>query len=229
MPVIAAAQGTNALPRRGALISALVALIAVLAILLLNRPDVMDGVRNAFNQGAATVGRGVSQGVNDVKSLASMFTDRSPGARLEALLAVTKDREQPPLHQRALAKLRQPGTAGAPPFASLIAPPPGTTLPPPPAPLYNVVTGPPALIAQGGPPLGVPGGPSFVGGAPPGGGGGIAVPPSPVPQIAPPPPPGTPAVPEPSSWAMMLLGLALMGRMLRRGDAGSDSIEAPPF
>lgn len=224
MPVIAAPRATSALPRHAAAIGAAVALIAVVAILMLNRPDVVDSVRNAFSRGAATVGTGVSQGLDGVKSLASMFADRSPGGRMEAMLASTKHKAQLPLHQRALPKARRPVPAAAPPLASLVAVPPVTALPAPPAPLYHVMTGPPALVAQGGPPIGVPGGPpSFVTVPPSGGGGGVIVPPPVVTQVPPPPPPGTPAVPEPSSWAMMLLGLGLMGRMIRRGDPAATS------
>ena len=213
VPVIAAPLASSAVPRRTAIIGAALALIAVVAIAILDRPDLVDNGRNAFNRGAATIGSGVSEGLGGVKSFASMLADRSPGKRTEGALASTKHKTLVPLHQRALPKARGPAPAGAPPFSSLVAAPP---VPPSPAPLYNVMTGPPALVAQAGPPVGVPGGPPAFVTVPPGGGGGVIVP-QPVVTQVPPPAPGTPAVPEPSSWATMLLGLAMMGRMVRRG------------
>jgi len=220
VPVIAAPLASSAVPRRTAIIGAALALVAVVAIAILDRPDLVDNGRNAFNRGAATIGSGVSEGLGGVKSFASMLADRSPGKRTEGALASTKHKTLVPLHQRALPKARGPAPAGAPPFSSLVAAPPFSSLvaappvPPSPAPLYNVMTGPPALVAQAGPPVGIPGGPPAFVTVPPGGGGGVVVP---VVTEVPPPPPGTPAVPEPSSWATMLLGLAMMARMVRRG------------
>jgi hypothetical protein len=51
---------------------------------------------------------------------------------------------------------------------------------------------------------------------PPGGGGGFVPPPIVTQQVPPPPPPPPPAVPEPASWALMLVGFATIGSMLRR-------------
>jgi hypothetical protein len=72
----------------------------------------------------------------------------------------------------------------------------------------------------GGGPGGGGGGPGGGGGGPGGGGGGPPPPP-------PPPPPPTPtpfsAVPEPGTWAMMLLGFGMIGLTLRRRRAAEGS------
>ena len=153
-----------------------------------------------------------------------MIADRSPGERSQGSLATLKPKRQSAPHEHALAKVRGP-VPPASPFAALVSGPPVppiVTLPTAPAPLFNLVSGlpvvvPPTAIAAGGPPVVtppsnvIPGGP---GGG--GGGGGVIVPPSVVTPLAP-VTPVTPAVPEPTTWAMMLVGFALMGRAIRRG------------
>ncbi len=115
----------------------------------------------------------------------------------------------------------------------------------------------PAGTGAGTPGIGIPGagvgGPDFSGAPSPvlpgiGGGGGIIAPPGSIgggggpgggggggtpPVIVNPPAPGpVPAVPEPSTWAMLLLGMAACGAMLRRrprkaGAANELSCETP--
>ena len=179
-----------------------------------------NAVQNALNAGA----NGVSNGINAVKSVADLLAGRSPGERAEGTLANLKHRRLASLHERALPKVRRPGAQS--PLARIVgaAPvPPAEVLPPAAAPLYNVVAGAPGTPVGLAPP---PGGGSVIFPAippPPGGGGGVILPPPlttpPVtPPVTPPiviPPPPTGSVPEPSSWAMMLIGFAMIGRALR--------------
>jgi hypothetical protein len=176
-------------------------------------------------------------------TVANLFDSRSPGQRAGGVLASLKLKRQIILHQRALPKIRRPvsplaGIVGAPPIPPVGTLPAGT-------PLYNVVNGTtrnPITVAQAGPPGGPP---ILFPSAPPlsGGGGGVIVPPivtapqqppasdTPVVNIPPiitapqqPPATDTPVVnpvittpvPEPSTWAMLLLGLAMIGNILRR-------------
>ena len=210
--------------RRGAVIAIFVALAAALSIAVYNgrdmfRPGSDNDVANAFRNG-------VGQGINGIKAVgdtvASLFESRSPGERAEGALASLKHR-RPVLHQRALPKVRRPAS----PLAGIVGAVPIPPVVPPviPGPLYNVVNGAPpppvALSPPGGP--GPPGrvfpGFSFPGG----GGGGIVIPP---PAIITPPDtpvvpvtpvtPVTPGIPEPSTWAMMLLGFAIIGSAVAR-------------
>jgi hypothetical protein len=206
----------------GAAIVAL-ALAAALSISSFWRPGggggQSNGVQSALNAGA----NGVSRALGAVQSVADMLAGRSPGERAEGTLANLKHRRLAALHQRALPKVRRPGPVS--PLAGIVgaAPvPPAQELPPPEAPLYNVVAGGPgapvAALPPGAGPVVFPAIPP-----PPGGGGGVIIPPpaitppvtSPVtpPIVIPPPPSG--AVPEPSTWAMMILGFAMIGRALR--------------
>jgi len=169
--------------------------------------DVADQIAHKLGEGA--------------NSVAGLFNLRSPGERASGALASLK-MKLPPLHQRALPKVRRPrppmaGVAAAPPV------PPGASVP-----LYNLVAPPkpatPVLPVALTPSGGVPGGifPAIT----PLPGGGIIVPPPSTTQ--PPPPdvpvvvpvtpgaPGTPAVPEPATWVMMLLGFAMIGCACRR-------------
>jgi PEP-CTERM motif-containing protein len=178
-----------------------------------------NGVQNALTAGA----NGVSSALSAVQSVADMLAGRSPGERAEGTLANLKHRKLAALHERALPKVRRP--AAASPLAGIVgaAPvPPAEELPPPAAPLYNVVAGGPgASIAappSGSGPVVFPAIPP-----PPGGGGGVIIPPPAItppvtPPVTPPiviPPPPAGAVPEPSTWAMMILGFAMIGRALR--------------
>jgi hypothetical protein len=166
-------------------------------------------------------------GISAAKSFLAMMADRSPGDRTKAELTKTQRRAAPPT-QRALGKITKP----EPPkeFTEAIAPPIpkideiGTALAPP------VDIGPLLLTPQppggGGiiiPPSAPPGGgggpnpPS----TPPGGGGGPNPPPDdgtppPCEDCTPTPVINPPAVPEPGTWATMLMGFGLVGWLMRR-------------
>ena len=204
------------------------ALAAAVGISSFWRPQGENGnaVQNALNAGASGVGNALSSAA---KSVADLFAGRSPGERAEGTLANLKHRRLAGLHERALPKVRRPGAAS--PLAGIVGAtpvvPPAEVLPPPAAPLYNVVAGGPGAPVAAPPPGG---GPVIFPAIPPppGGGGGVIFPPPvtpppvtppPVtPPITPPvviPPPPTGSVPEPSTWAMMLLGFAMIGRAVR--------------
>ena len=201
---------------------ALLAVAAALSISSFWRPSANDGssaVQNALNAGA----NGVSNALNAAKSVADLLAGRSPGERAEGTLANLKHRRLSALHERALPKVRRPGAAS--PLAGIVgaAPVPPAEVLPPPAPLYTVVAGGPGAPVAAPPPGG---GPVIFPAIPPppGGGGGVILPPPVItppvtppvtPPIVIPPPPTTGAVPEPSTWAMMLIGFAMIGRSLR--------------
>ena len=165
------------------------------------------------------VQQGLSDSLRGVETVAAMLADRSPGARPEGALANTKHKRAA-LHERALPKIRAP--YGPPTAYEAIATPPtpAPIAPLPPAPLYSTIAGLPPVAAPGG---GGSSGPpvlSTIPGPGGGGGGGFTPPPIVTAQVPPTVTPTAP-VPEPASWAMMLLGFALMGRALRRrGAAG---------
>lgn len=201
MPVTLASNLlTEARTRRAAVVGIVIAIAAMLAIATFWRTNLVSAVNSA-----------ASAGLNNLQTVAAMLSDRSPGQRPEGALASLKHKRQPVLHERALPKVRQPlsplaAIVGAPPV------PPVEVLPTPP--LYSMVAGPPVALPQvsivsGGSP------PAPGSNVPPGGG--IVVPPG-TPTETPivPVTPVTPAVPEPNSWAMMLLGFALVGWAVRR-------------
>lgn len=156
--------------------------------------------------------------VAKAQSLADMLDKRSPGERTSAQLTKTK-------RARALAKLRvAPRQAPAPPETTL-----AKILMGPPEPLpVELAAAPLPLIASPTLPGGITmppggGGPVIV---PPGGGGTVVTPPGggtlpgqPTPPIV--TPPGQPSpVPEPATWAMMLLGFGLIGWRIRKATRG---------
>jgi len=204
--------------RRGAIVAAFLAVAVALGVAIF-RPA-------AFTDRKGPVGEAISnqvaKGVANVQALGNSVADilagRSPGERLAGVLANLKHRRAPALHQRALPKVRRPAS----PLANIVAAPAAPIIPPPAGtPLYNVVNSAPvvpavaATPAPGAPPVIFPG---FT--PPPGGGGGIIIPPIvETPPVTPPPvvtPPTTPAVPEPTTWAMMLLGFAMIGFAVRK-------------
>ena len=161
-------------------------------------------------------------GVESAKSFFAMMADRSPGNRTKAELTKTKRVAAAGPKQRALGKIAKP----APPteFVEAIAPPLPKVIEDIPVALAPMAALGPILITPqppgGGviiPPQAPPpggGGPTPPGGGgptPPGGGGPNPPPPG---EDTPLPPP--PLIPEPGTWATMLLGFTLTGWMMRR-------------
>lgn len=211
--VAAAAPGTKLLTSRNALVALLFVVAAAVGLGLAWGPGFRDRIGGAFNQG-------VQQGVNGVKTglktVAEMMMERSPGERAKGALASLKRKRLASVHERALPKVRAPSRPVSP-LAALVTAPPTVPLPVP-GPLYNTVAGPPpAVPLEIAPPGGgIPGGPPSVPEIPlPGGGGGVG-PPIVTPEVPTPPTNPTPAVPEPATWAMMLLGFGFTGLLLRR-------------
>lgn len=164
------------------------------------------------------LGKGLTESVQQVKTIAAMLAERSPGERPEGALASLKQKRQTVLHERALPKVRAPGPTA---YETLAGPPPiAPVVPPPVVPLYSAVGGPPTPVplTVAATPGGTGGGPPVLSNIPlPGGGGGGAFSP-PVITTATPEVPQTPAtpVPEPATWAMMIFGFGLIARALRR-------------
>jgi hypothetical protein len=201
MPVIASSPATSVRLKRGGAVALLgVGVAGALSFATLSNPRF-----------AHAVGEGLSESVQGVKTVAAMLAERSPGQRPEGALAQLKHKRAAALHERALPKVRGPAPTA---YEALAGPPP--TLPlatPPQAPLYTSVAGGPTPITP--PSGGAFGGPPILSDIPsPGGGGGGFTPPittSEVPPVTP-----TSPVPEPATWAMMILGFALIGRALTR-------------
>ena len=163
-------------------------------------------------------------GFDSAKSFLAMMADRSPGERTKAELTKSKQRAAPEPKERALGKITKP----EPPKEFIEAIAPSTPK------IVEPSQFAPALADLG--PLLIPQPPGGGGGivippqAPPGGGGGTPPPQepppgNPPPQEPPPPPPPPPpehppehppVVPEPATWASMLLGFGLTGLMIRR-------------
>jgi hypothetical protein len=184
--------------RRGIAALLVLLLAAALSMAIFSRTDLATAVRDA-----------AAKGLDNIKTVAAMLADRSPGERPSGALASLKQTKRPKLHARALPKVRQPES----PLIALVGPPP--------VPPVEVPTATPPLFAMVSPPSGIV--PSGSGGggpppdSPPGGSCcGVVVPPSTpeTPQTPPDNPP--PAVPEPNTWALMLLGFGLIGWAVRR-------------
>ena len=144
-------------------------------------------------------------GVEAAKSFMAMMAERSPGDRTKAELTKIKHAAAPAPTQRALGKITKP----EPPkeFVEAIAPPVPTIEELPPVALKEDIG--PLLLTPQPPGGGIITPPQ----APPPGGGGPNPPPPPGEE---PPPPPPPAVPEPGTWATMLLGFGLTGWAMRR-------------
>lgn len=213
--------------KRAIIVAIAIAIAAAVGVTLFNDRGMFGRSPSGSDIGGA-VRNGIQAGVNGAKavgdSVASLFDSRSPGERMAGLLANMKQRKQAGLHQRALPKVRRPAN----PLAGIVGAVP--TPPPVEAPIvaqpFDKVLAPAGPVAISPPPGGVIGGPGggfpgvFV---PGGGGGGVIIPPPAVnppvtPPITPPVviPPTTSGVPEPGSWAMMLLGFVLIGSAVRR-------------
>jgi hypothetical protein len=160
----------------------------------------------------------VVPGFENAKSLLAMLSERSPGERTAAELITKHRRAAAAPKERALGKIHNPPPTQ---FLDAIAPPPPTIaeLPPFEAALTNL-----------GPLMNIPG--------PPGSGGGIVTPQSPpgggggggggggdteTPPEQPPPPP---AVPEPGTWATLLLGFGMTGWLMRRRRRSGTALKA---
>lgn len=176
---------------------------------------------------AHDIGERVNEGIGSMKTVAAMLAERSPGLRPEGALANLKPKRQAAvLHERALPKI--PGPV-SPVYNALAAPTPIPPIAPPvTTPLFTALAGAPpvAVVPMGVTPgsPGGPGGPPILSDIPPPGGGGGGILSLPV-VAATPQVPATPveSVPEPATWAMMMLGFALMGRGLRRWTAANHS------
>ena len=167
------------------------------------------------------------------ETLSMLLSDRSPGKRTSATLTKTKAAKARELarnlapHQRALARNLVPQQRALPkvqpakPNPSfgevLLGQPPATLIAAAPAALQVL---PPIALAGTSPAIGgifIP--PAGGGGG--GGGGG----PGPVAEVPPPttvvtPPANIPAVPEPATWMMLLIGFFGCGLMVRRSALG---------
>jgi hypothetical protein len=175
------------------------------------RPDLAGKIGASIGQ---TVSHGVSAGVSGMETVAAMITERSPGERSKGALASLKHKRVAELHERALPKVRAPSPPVSP-LAAIITAPPSPPVAPPTGPLFGLMAGPPVIVPPtGGNASGGGGGPPVFSEIPtPGGGGGAIVPPVITTTEVPPP---SSAVPEPGSWALMLLGFAMTGLALRR-------------
>ena len=192
--------------RRGMLLSGAIAFTAVLAAPLSVASYL--GVESSI------------PGIAAAKSFMAMMSERSPGDRTKAELSRTKQRTVPAPKQRALGKITPPPPQKE--FVEAIAPPPPKVAESVPVAMAPTTLGP--LIV--GP--STPGGVIIPTSSPiPGGTGGPTPPgteePTPTNPTEPPPPPGDdeppptpPVVPEPGTWATMLLGFGLTGLMMRR-------------
>jgi hypothetical protein len=153
-----------------------------------------------------------------VQSASELIAQRSPGVRTRAVMGKGKgkfDGKEVRL-ARALPRVRDARGMEAPPAAAAPAPFAEVLPEAAPAAAAPVVAAAAPGIAPG------PGdgwflftpvpGPGIIGGGP--GGGIVVTPPGEEEPELPPPPP--PAVPEPASWAMMLLGFGALGFTMRR-------------
>jgi len=201
VPVTAGSSSSSHFGRRGAVAAGLLGLVAALSFAVYSRPDLSSAAATRF-----------AQGFSSLNTVAAMLAARSPGIRSEGALVNVKPERQPAVHERALPKVRGPGPLAG--FSAPAAPPP----------FYDLVTAGPVIGLAVPPPIdilppaggGAPG--IFLAPPPPGGGGGggIFIPP---PAATPLTPVTLSAVPEPSSWAMMLVGFAMIGRGIGRRKA----------
>jgi hypothetical protein len=201
MPVIAVpTAGGSRLGRRGSVAIIGVAVAGGLSVATLSSPRF-----------AHVLGEGFSESVQGMKTVAAMLAERSPGQRPEGALAQLKHERAAALHERALPKVRGPAPSA---YEALAGPAPSLPIAPPPeAPLFATVAGGPTPII---PPVGGPaGGPPILSNIPGPGGGGGFTPPVQTTAEVPLTQPTTP-LPEPATWAMMVLGFGLIGRALKR-------------
>ncbi len=149
------------------------------------------------------------------ESLADLLSKRSPGTRTEAHLNKTKHKHYRVLAEREAAPLEIPTEIPAP----LLAAAPITTLPeftlPAVPELGTLAQSAPVFPAIFAP---IPGGGGILapGGGGTGPGGGPGGPPGQQPPPSGSPTETPPAVPEPATWAMMILGFGTIGLASRR-------------
>jgi hypothetical protein len=164
----------------------------------------------------------VAAAIHQAQSLTQLLDQRSPGERTEGAQTKTKKMQRAHAKPRVRAKPHGPSTSelakvlmpGGPVGADAAVVPPVAIAGPAPQ-LADFVAPPAAPGGSGGPPIVGPGG-SPGGGI--GGGGGT---PGGPPIVYQPQETKTPvaAVPEPGTWAMMLLGFGLIGWRARRSRA----------
>jgi hypothetical protein len=183
---------------------------------------------------AGLADRGVElPGAAPAQKLLSLLDARSPGERTEGALTKSKKKTLGSVapRQRALGKVVTPSTAPKEEqLAKVITPAtPSELIPVVPAPTFAEVLAPlPKGFVPGsgtftlapvgggggvGSPGGGGGGPGGGGGGP--GGGGVVPPSNPENPVIP------PAVPEPGTWAMMLIGFGMIGFSVRRRRPGA--------
>ena len=156
-------------------------------------------------------------GIEAAKSFMAMMAERSPGDRTKGELTKIKRAAAAAPTQRALGKITKP----EPPkeLVEALAPPVPLIEELPPIALKEDIG--PLLLTPQPPGGGIIAPPQT---PPPGGGGPNPPPPPGEGEPPPPPPPGDgeptphmpPAVPEPGTWATMLLGFGLTGWTMRR-------------
>jgi hypothetical protein len=182
---------------------------------------------SAAGTGVALISPQTAEAVgNRAKAVADLLAERSPGQRSVAELTKTaksanesRDTPPAPATEHALGKVFPPQSGPLQPggLSPFVAPMEGPLSTPP----LSLAFGPPGVGGEG-PPMA-----SF---APPGGGGVLLPPGGPITSAPPtnsPPtvlPPEVPAVPEPSTWAILIVGLAMCAGALRRSRRAS----APP-
>lgn len=153
-------------------------------------------------------GNGVAiPGAAAASSFVKELMNRSPGTRTNAALIKTKNK---PRSEMLSAAVMPKLDAIAPTLPAIL----GIASAAPP--IIDAVLPADVVLAAAEPllPAGSPDLPLVVGGGgTPGGGGGVVTPPG---TDTPPGPPAIPAVPEPSTWATMLLGFVLTGWAIRR-------------
>lgn len=166
-------------------------------------------------------------GLASAQQVMSLLDARSPGERTKGELSKTKVERLASPRARALGKVFPPQPTPTERLAQVIVPNPPAPIveaipPVPPAvpPALGEVISPSGLIASaplalGSALLGGSFGGGLVGPPPGGGGGGGGITPPPTGTTPPPVDTVAPAVPEPGTWLMMLLGFGMIGSAMR--------------